>query len=52
VISLVLIGVVALLGVLAIVIALQPADFRIARSAAIAAPPARVFEQVNDLHKF
>ena len=41
-----------IIAVLVIVIALQPADFRIARSAAFAAPPATVFAQVNDLHKF
>ena len=38
--------------VLVIVVALQPADFRIARSTAMAAPPAAVFAQVNDLRKF
>ncbi len=38
--------------VLLIVVALQPADFRIARSTAMSAPPAAVFAQVNDLHKF
>ena len=36
--------------VLAIVVALQPADFRVSRSATFAAPPATVFAQVNDLH--
>ncbi len=35
-----------------IVVALQPTDFRITRSATIPAPPAVVFAQVNDLHKF
>jgi len=38
--------------VLLVVAALQPADFRVARSATIAAPPAVVFAQVNDLYKF
>ena len=38
--------------VFVIVVALQPADFRIARSATMSAPPAAVFAQVNDLHKF
>ncbi len=32
--------------------AFQPADYRITRSVAIAAPPAAVFENVNDLQKF
>lgn len=34
------------------VVALQPADFRIARSARIAVPPGAVFAQVNDFHKW
>ena len=33
-----------------ILVAVQPADFRIARSITIAAPPAAVFAQVNDFH--
>ena len=37
---------------LAVVVAMQPARFRIARSAAIAAPAERVFAQVNDLHRW
>lgn len=41
-----------LVVVLLIVAALQPADFRIARSATMSAAPAAVFAQVNDLHKF
>lgn len=48
-ILIVLVGIVA---ALAVVVALRPADFRIARSASFSAPPAAVFEQVNDLHKF
>ena len=32
--------------------AFQPADFRITRSAAIAAPQSAIFENVNDLQKF
>lgn len=35
---------------LVIVIAMQPADFRVERSAKIPAPPAEVFAQVNDFH--
>ena len=34
------------------VVARQPADFRIERSIAIAAPPADVFAQVNDFHNW
>lgn len=43
--------VVLVLGLVA-VIALRPADFRIERSASLPAPPATVFEQVNDFHKW
>ena len=35
-----------------IVAALQPPTYQVARSTTIAAPPAVVFAQVNDLHKF
>lgn len=42
----------AIVVVLVIVIAVQPADFRVTRSGTIAAPPADVFAQVNDLHKW
>jgi uncharacterized protein YndB with AHSA1/START domain len=38
--------------VLAVIVALQPASFRIARSANISAPPQAVFAQVNDFHKW
>jgi uncharacterized protein YndB with AHSA1/START domain len=38
--------------VFVIVATLQPAGFRIVRSATITAPPAVVFAQVNDLHAF
>jgi hypothetical protein len=43
---------VALLAVLCVVVASQPEDFRVARSATFNASPAAVFEQVNDLHKW
>jgi len=52
----------AILGILAFtvvavalfcgVIAMQPDDFKVTRSATIAAPPEKVFEQVNDFHKW
>ena len=48
----ILIGVALVLIVLVVVIALQPADFRIARSATIAAPAEVVFAQVNDVHRY
>jgi len=44
--------VVAAIAAFAVVAALQPAEFRIERSVAIAAPAEVVFAQVNDLHEF
>lgn len=35
-----------------VVVAMQPDDFRIARSATMAAPAEKVFAQVNDFHKW
>ena len=43
---------VVLLGVLAIVIAMQPGEFHVERKITIDAPPAEVFAQVNDFHKW
>src|SRR4051794_15550578 len=48
----ILITVAALLVVLIIVIAMQPARFKITRSTMINASPASVFGHVNDLHKW
>jgi uncharacterized protein YndB with AHSA1/START domain len=48
----ILIGLAAIIVIFLIVAALQPADFRITRSATIAAPPSAVFEQINDFHKW
>ncbi|QJE96410.1 SRPBCC family protein [Luteolibacter luteus] len=45
----ILIGLAVVLLVLIVVIAMQPSDFRISRSAAIPAPPATVFAEVNEL---
>lgn len=42
----------AVIVIVLIVVALQPADFRVSRTAVIAAPPAAVFEQINDFHKW
>src|SRR6267378_4511779 len=42
-----------LIGLLVIVVvALQPAEYRVVRSASISAPPAAVFAQVNDFHNW
>jgi len=35
-----------------VVVALQPSDFQVERSATMAAPQAELFAQVNDLHKW
>jgi uncharacterized protein YndB with AHSA1/START domain len=48
----ILIGLAALVVVFLIVVALQPDEFRISRSAAVAAPPDQVFAQVNDFHNW
>jgi len=48
----ILLGVAAIILVLIIIVAMQPGDFRVVRSASMAAPPADVFAQVNDLHKW
>jgi hypothetical protein len=48
----ILIVLVAILAVFAGVVALQPTEFRIVRSATIAAPAAVVFSQVNDFHNW
>ncbi len=46
----VLLGLLAAVAVFAVVVALQSPDFRVERSVTVAAPPAAVFEQVNDFH--
>ncbi len=48
----ILIGLVVIIAVFAVVVAMQPSHYRIARSTTIAAPPAKVFAQVNDFHKW
>lgn len=48
----VLLGIVALIAIFCVVVAVQPEDFRVSRSATMAAPQSAVFEQVNDLHKW
>jgi hypothetical protein len=41
-----------LAAVLALIIATQPSEFRVKRSAVMAAPSQVIFAQVNDLHKW
>jgi uncharacterized protein YndB with AHSA1/START domain len=48
----ILIGLAAVVLIFLVVVALQPADFRISRTATIAAPASAVFEHMNDLRKW
>lgn len=48
----ILLGLVVVIAAFLGVVALQPSDFRIARSAVVAAPAPEVFAQVNDFHKW
>ncbi|HEX6093442.1 MAG TPA: SRPBCC family protein [Dongiaceae bacterium] len=45
-------GIAVIIGAFAVFVALQPAEFRIERTATIAAPAPEVFAQVNDLHNW
>jgi uncharacterized protein YndB with AHSA1/START domain len=45
-------AVVLVVVVLAVIVAMQPSEFRIERSAVIAAPAPAVFAQVNDFHNW
>jgi uncharacterized protein YndB with AHSA1/START domain len=46
----ILIALAAIVVVLVAVVAMQPSEFRVTRTATISAPPADVFAQVNDFH--
>ena len=48
----ILITLVAIVVVFLGVVAVQPSEFRVVRSATISAPAPAVFAQVNDLHKW
>jgi len=48
----ILLVLVAIVAIFAIVVAMQPSEFHITRTATIAAPPAAVFPHVNDFHKW
>jgi hypothetical protein len=48
----ILIGIAVVILVFLVVVAMQPADFRITRSTTIAARPEVVFAHVNDFHKW
>ena len=48
----ILIGLLVLVAGFLVVVAFQPADYRVSRSAVISAPPEVVFAQVNDFHNW
>jgi len=48
----ILIALLAIIAIFLIVVALQPSEFHVERTATMAAPPATVFDQVNDFHKW
>ncbi|MEW5850616.1 MAG: SRPBCC family protein [Myxococcota bacterium] len=48
----ILIGLVALVGVFVVVVAMQPADYRVERSLAMAAPPDVVMAQIEDFKRW
>ena len=50
--KIILISLAVIVAVFVVIVATRPSEFRVARSAAISAPPAAVFAQVNDLHKW
>ena len=48
----ILIGLLGIVVVFAVIVAVQPGEYRIVRSASVSAPPAVVFAQVNDFHNW
>jgi hypothetical protein len=48
----ILIALAVIVIVFVVIVALQPSEFRVARSATVSAPPPVVFAQVNDFHKW
>jgi hypothetical protein len=48
----ILTGLAVLVVLFVIIVALRPSDFRVTRSAAMAAPPEQVFPQVNELRNW
>ena len=50
--KIILIAFVVTIVVFIIIVALQPTEFRVVRSAIISAPPPAVFAQVNDFHNW
>jgi uncharacterized protein YndB with AHSA1/START domain len=48
----IVVAAVAIVGLFAVVVAMQPSEFRVQRSRAMAAPPEAVFEQINDFRNW
>ena len=48
----ILAGIAIVIVVFVVIVAVQPADFVVQRSTTISAPPAAVFDQVNDFHNW
>lgn len=48
----ILISLAVIVVLFVVVVAMRPSEFRVARSARIAAPPEAAFAQVNDLHRW
>lgn len=48
----ILIGFVVLIAIFVVVVIMRPDDFKVSRSATVAAPPATIYPHVNDLHQF
>ena len=46
------IAIAAIIVIFIIIVAVQPEEFRVTRSAGIAAPPGTIFPHVNDLHQW
>jgi hypothetical protein len=50
--KIILISLAVIVIVFVVIVALQPSEFQVARSTTTSAPPAEVFAQVNDFHKW
>jgi uncharacterized protein YndB with AHSA1/START domain len=50
--KIVLVAIAVIVAVFLVVVAMQPSDFRVVRSATVAAPAPAVFAQVNELRKW
>ncbi|MBV8879427.1 MAG: SRPBCC family protein, partial [Planctomycetaceae bacterium] len=48
----IVVGLIVVIGIFLVVVAMQPAEFTVTRSASVAAPASAVFPLVNDLHEW